>query len=716
MEKSEKPRKSPTLSFIGHHEEVYIPQVETPGGFTAFATCCKFGSCSLFDAKVVDVECMPFSFPAAQFLEETLAGMFGAPHVATPASKNWSRLQAATQTPSAQASCTYLAWVALGHIFATVSPDCLPEIKSSLAKSWFDLSLEVERICEGNRRNKDWMHEALPAVLVNAIYRMIVEAFPPEARLLAQHSQETISKLTLIVQHEVTGLPWTTQTWEKLRKKLFCPTVLATPQLNQKESMGAYLRRERREREQQKEGDRGPLSFGQPAEALSDEQLESVLVMRNERLIVAAQNQRNGISSDPGLALKGWTSAQVRSHLAPDVANRLEELAQRADEVSVDRYEELALEGEDMITRQLEDLYPDGGWEPGNTPPELVSKLGDEEGDPFSLNAPGSSSSSAAWPLETPKDFKRSCSQSGRSGRDSTVAAKRERERREAEAAERRRREELLEKCLLAPLPKEFAPRSFETSLVSPALDRLSSSEGTLLPALKNLRQKVRMQEPKPHMLPDEYPPEPSRSAGSFAKPKALRVETRRASHPGPGQAKGRLGSKGSENGTSQGQSQNSFSGTGVSLALETTNVKEEVTASRMEKHMTAFRDASFDNMKKDFDILTGQKKQRLDAVALDRDEKSFVERMEGLVGSKSTPAVRQLNPFLKKSKSVPKLLGNLSHKALSIPKPVAEKPKEVRQSASPPKLAEKPKARLSQAEVRESITWDQLTAVKLLG
>ncbi|CAE7914037.1 unnamed protein product, partial [Symbiodinium sp. KB8] len=134
-------------------------------------------------------------------------------------------------------------------------------------------------------------------------------------------------------------------------------------------------------------------------------------------------------------------------------------------------------------------------------------------------------------------------------------------------------------------------------------------------------------------------------------------------------------------------QSQNCFTGAGgVALSLEPGNVKEEVNASRLQLHIDAFRDASFDNMKKDFDILTGQKKllglltpfvlelvgmaearQRLDAIALDRDEKMFVERMEGLVGSKSTPAVRQLNPFLKKSKSVPKLLGNLSRKLPAV-------------------------------------------------
>eukprot|EP00439_Symbiodinium_sp_Y106_P085259 s97_g27.t6 len=163
-----------------------------------------------------------------------------------------------------------------------------------------------------------------------------------------------------------------------------------------------------------------------------------------------------------------------------------------------------------------------------------------------------------------------------------------------------------------------------------------------------------------------------------------------------------------------------------VVLSLEPGNVKEEVNASRLQLHIDAFRDASFDNMKKDhctggwnqglreledsgnedFDILTGQKKQRLDAIALDRDEKMFVERMEGLVGSKSTPAVRQLNPFLKKSKSVPKLLGNLSRKL-----PAVQAAPGLVAAPKAPKAKEK-----SQPEVHQSVSWDELTTVSLLG
>ena len=72
----------------------------------------------------------------------------------------------------------------------------------------------------------------------------------------------------------------------------------------------------------------------------------------------------------------------------------------------------------------------------------LVS-LGD---DPFSLREDSAS--------EEPT-LRRS--QSVRSLRDSSLAVRRERERREAELAERRRRDELFKRCVATPLPEARA-------------------------------------------------------------------------------------------------------------------------------------------------------------------------------------------------------------------------------------------------------------------
>jgi len=611
---------------------------------------CHFGGCSLFDAQAEDAEELPLEFPATTYLEETLAGMFGAPHGTTPASKNWARLQAAVLSSPAAECCRCLAYIALGVMCKTVDEDCMFDIQGRLAKNWFDLSLELDGIAEGSRRNKDWLLEAVPAVFVHAIFRMLVEAFPPEARAFAQHSQEVIMKLTQIIQHEVTGLQWRPETWRKLQRRLFCPQVLVTPQLNQRESMEACRRKERRERELQKDGEQPPLHFGD--EPMSVLQLESVMALRNERLEESTQRSSSATAHSP-------------VHLCEGAARRLEELKERVEqELGIDRYEDLAVKAEDLITNQMEELYEDGSWEPGKTPPELVCNLGD---DPFAFS--NACVPPAPAPSESPnKDMKRS--QSVRSMRDSTVYARRERERREQEAMERRRRDELLEKYLTAPLPEAYSSKSFDTSLVTPALDRLAAGDGRLLPPLKMLKQKVKMQEPK-------VEPEPPRESKQRAS------------------AKGRQGSKSSvtsaRDSITMQRSSSRCSMPNV-LSMESVNLKHEVVASRLVQHMSAFREASFDNMKKDCDILTGQKRQRLDAFALQRDEQSFIERMEGLVGSKSTPAIRQLNPFLKKTKSMPKLLGR---------KPV-------------PKVQAQERPRAAQ-ELQVKVTWDQLTAVDLL-
>eukprot|EP00434_Breviolum_minutum_P010666 symbB.v1.2.009408.t1/scaffold557.1/size187710/3 len=91
---------------------------------------CKFGSCSLFDARAERTDMLPVDFPTASFLEETLAGMFGAPGNG-PASKTWSRLQAAIMQESAVQCCTALTWVVLGQLFQIVEPHCMTVIKQA---------------------------------------------------------------------------------------------------------------------------------------------------------------------------------------------------------------------------------------------------------------------------------------------------------------------------------------------------------------------------------------------------------------------------------------------------------------------------------------------------------------------------------------------------------------------------------------------------------
>jgi len=647
---------------------------------------------------------LPVDFPTASFLEETLAGMFGAPGNG-PASKTWSRLQAAIMQESAVQCCTALTWVVLGQLFQIVEPNCMTVIKQAMAQHWFHLSLEMDRLSEGHRRFKDSLMEAVPAVFVQTIYRMMVDGFPPEQRALALSSQEIIVKVTQIVQHEVAGMQWRPETWQKLRERLFCPQVLEAPQLNQRESMEVCRKKAKRERDNVFTDEQMPLHFGASDEPMSDAQLESVMASRIQKEADESPTKRRS-QSQPH-ASKGRISENLREHFSEGATRRLDALKQKArDEMGVERYEDLAVRAEELMANQMDQLYADGGWEPGNTPPELVCTL-DE--DPFSLNK-ASLHPDLAFDSDGNKDLKRT--HSVRSMRDSSVGLRRERERREAEIAERRRRDELLDKYIAAPLPEIFSQKSFDTSLVSPALDRLapSDSERRLLPPLKHLKQKVKMRTPKA-LEGTSFPTNPS-CPQQEAQPKADRSSANQ----------GRQGSKnsvGSLNSSQREAPQRSLirsqTGSRAMLSMDSANVKAEVVVNRLQQHMDAFRDASFDNVKKDTDILTGQRRQRLDADALDRDEKAFIEKMEAMVGSKSTPAIRHLRPALKKTKSMPKLLGQRQpHNLKDYRTKLAGRPTAVLEQVSRA-MAQQARAETMQVEVQK-VSWNQLTVVNLLG
>eukprot|EP00913_Durusdinium_trenchii_P032384 g30321.t1 len=101
-------KRMPTLSFLHQPEEVPF-QAETPR-MSPHPVSCKFGSCSLFDAKAENADSLPLEFPAGSFLEETLAGILGAPDRGV-CSKSWTRLQAAVgKTDCAKQCCAHLAW------------------------------------------------------------------------------------------------------------------------------------------------------------------------------------------------------------------------------------------------------------------------------------------------------------------------------------------------------------------------------------------------------------------------------------------------------------------------------------------------------------------------------------------------------------------------------------------------------------------------------
>eukprot|EP00440_Ansanella_granifera_P035893 gb/GFBE01038937.1/.p1 GENE.gb/GFBE01038937.1/~~gb/GFBE01038937.1/.p1 ORF type:complete len:733 (+),score=171.46 gb/GFBE01038937.1/:1-2199(+) len=683
----------------------------------------EFGSCSLFDAKAPTVDDLPFELPAGKYLEETLAGMHGAPHSTTAASKNWQILQAVVQGNATKQACSDLAWVAIGTIFGTIDLHVVEGLQKRLATSWFELTLDVGRLSKGNKKSKDWAIEALPAVFVQAIYRMLVDGFPPESRAFVQSGQDILLKLSQVARHEVTGFQENEQTFHKLRKRLFCSEVLEVPHLNQRESMEHERRREHQRKESaQQKVEQPPLAFGGSESELTEDQLEHILAQRCSRKNDIGFT-RGSLESFPpsSMEITGWTSSGVRANFTTAAVQTLNDLKDRAEsELSVDRYEEYSMEAEEIIVKQLSELYAEGGWIPGNTPPELAAK-------PVNANALLSSLTSFAdkspktphEPLQeaskTMRNSKKAVTMGARSVRascDGTVAARRERERREAEQAERRRRDELLQKRIEETLPEEFNRRSLDTSLVSPALDRIAPSEGDrqLLPSMPAMKQQVKMAPPSSQFLP-AIDQNASRSdlpdKGKKLAKKAMASSLRKGSDDM------RKGSKEKSSSQLKDSSLSSslpriprFATNGVVVSMESQNLKPEAVTARLQQHMDAFRAGSFEQTKKDNDVLTGLKRSRLDPAALHREESQFITKLESLVGSKSTPALRHMNPFTpdaKRNSLEQRPAGALGHSASAALASGSGAGKAADTKASP-----------SSPQVKK--VWNELTVVNVLG
>merc|ERR1711907_635115 len=66
---------------------------------------------------------------------------------------------------------------------------------------------------------------------------------------------------------------------------------------------------------------------------------------------------------------------------------------------------------------------------------------------------------------------------------------------------------------------------------------------------------------------------------------------------------------------------------------LEVKPITMKTTMQRLEQMSQQFRSQAFENYKKEYDIFTGDKKIRLDEVQLRGEERSYVQKMEKLVG-----------------------------------------------------------------------------------
>lgn len=537
----------------------------------------SFGDCSLFDVNVGG-ECeLPFDLPVEHYLKEALLGMNGAPKgkdgPQSQGSVSWRRFRWNLEGEAAQSVCLTLAWIAMGVIFDTVSEEARAVFRAQLASDWFVFLRE-----QGGKGSKerDRHTDMLLTVVAQAIYRLLVDAFPPEQDKLAQKAGVLVEKLGMLVHAEVFGFRPTTHTLQELRQKTFCKPVLDNPHLDILEARKLELRQKKLEEQQQKQQ---PLEFGalEVERALEEVQLEHVLQARESRQ--KDSGNTNTFGGGRSLGTGSFFGLQMPPLCPPHL--------------SVDRYDDLGSRGEEMYLRHLEQLDPQAAGEArakAVQDHEAVSGLGSGPGRRTSMATLRASQASAAL---------------------------------QAEQATRRLRDELLVKQIIAPLPEELGRKPLGTNGISPLLTRLAPG----------VQVQAEAESLKLKMGPIRTPQLPRLSAASVVS-NEVQAQAQRERPSG-------------SRGTSRGQDLEgtvSFSSS-QQFSQPPSRMKQQVVVKRMEQDLEAFQKRSFEHYKKDYDLLTGQKMFRLDKDKLAKEEKTYVKKLEGLVGSRSCPALKPLGP-----------------------------------------------------------------------
>jgi hypothetical protein len=399
----------------------------------------KFGEASIFDVYIEAADDLPFELPVQQYLEEMTCGIHGyhnaegsAPKPSGKARGNWQRMKCVLETDAAVEVVRALFGLAVGVVLSRASEDAVAELREYLARSWSLVVLEARKkandgghgTLESRLETQDWLLRSLPIVMVQCIYRLLVDAFAEDKSQLAHFSDELLEKLTNVVTYEVCGFKLNPRTWKKERKRVFTQGVIDNPFVNQTNALKSQARMHNLENNSKGSH---PLVFGrQDGLPLDETQLEHVMTNR----YLAQQKANEG-----GLRSTAFEPLEVPS------------------ELSVDRYAGIAQVGDQLLQRHLQELSPDKTLAPSivmDTKMERPDSGGNggcpSEGDPDSPTKMRTSL--------TGKDFMRM--------------------RREAEQAEKRRREDMLQARILdEPLPSHICERSLCTSWVSPITDRL---------------------------------------------------------------------------------------------------------------------------------------------------------------------------------------------------------------------------------------------------
>jgi len=601
----------------------------------------EFGKCSVFDIYVESHEDIPFEVPVYDYLEELLIGINGAPSPSGssmkasekgtsgrrfalgrwsrdslhgPAFARFNRLKRVMSAQSLCDACQKLFWIAVGVITNRVVPAAISELRNQLAQAWCLVVLEVNQVVHKDLDSHDFVMGALPAILVQAIYRLLIDCFPEDKPQYIHHVDQVLEKLSHVVAYEVCGFQRNVQTSFKERKQLFRKDVLDHPYVNQRDTVKAQMRKELMEHQ----GGTMPLTFGTHAdeggEPLEEQQLEHVLSNREELKRKDQQTMSTGQSQKSPIP----------------------------QELSVDRYARVAVEGSDLFNRQMAELLP----RPSSRLTQANSWRPRSSGEASLRGSSRDESRKSKVPGCLKKNVSENHVLNAKKGKDFELSEK------------RRREDQLVQRIVGAPLPPELRERALDTTWVSPITDRLAPAEGDrqALHKAKSESRQLKMSPPSkralPSLMPEKQAVSKSRSAPHLREAHELpKLENQgKMSHAMQHgycvEMRDVHGRRHSCVGAALGAT------CGEELTLQPpSSMESKVIMHRLKAAGEKVHDNSFGNYAKDVDIATGTCKQRMDPATIMNAETAYVTSMQELVGPPEEPGLKMYNSPLRMAK-----------------------------------------------------------------
>jgi hypothetical protein len=516
----------------------------------------------------------------------------------------------------------------VGVITNCAEIEAVEEFRKMLANAWCLVVLEVKRQVHRDQDAQDFLLGALPAILVQTIYRLLVDCFPDDKPHFVHHVDALLEKLYHVVSYEVCGFQLNVETGLKERKQLFRKVVLDNPFVNQRDSVKAQMRQELLENQVDHNG---PLKFGtslaEGGQPLEETQLEHVMLSHQEMQTRHDQ----------------WQASSKSRSVVPK-------------ELNVDRYGSVAMESTHLFNRQLQELMP------AQSPPRRSSSRGDSRGASRGGSRGGSKGSRRRSFTDGPED-KRNAGRFKKRAQAVITLSSRHKEML-AEQAEKRRREDVLVKRIVAePLPPELCERALDTTWVSPITNRLAPGERD--------RQALGKPSSEAYQLKMALPPVMSVTlrhkshstselrGGSQELPKisnraslAADTEAQGDTSPSASLKPGQKDCKAIQALHLGGSLKSLRACVAEELILEPPpRLQREVVMNRLEAVGKTFQQNSFGNYIKEFDVINGNKKQSMDDAVMRKAETTYVKSMQELVGPADRPALKMYDSPLQMAK-----------------------------------------------------------------